>query len=160
MSFQTISNFNTNENWKKGKIKKFPAFTDDRDLCEFLSKNFTESLKQMIKVTVRLMIKTEMETFRNEFSEKLYFNGSYPRNMIGTFGKVDNIPVPRFRNNPNNFTPQTLNVFGSEQEKFMKLINQMHILGVSQQKIKQLARTCLGINISANRVGKIHSELA
>jgi len=150
-----INNSSTN-----GKIKKFPAFADDRELSEFLSKNFTESLKQMIKITVRLMIKTEMETFRSEFSEKLYFNGSYPRNMTGTFGKVGGVPVPRFRNNPADFTPQTLNVFGSEQEKFMGLINQMHVLGISQRKIKQLARTCLGINISANKVGKIHTGLA
>ncbi len=106
------------------------------------------------------MIKTEMEVFRKEFDEKLYFNGSYPRNMTGTFGKVDNIPVPRFRSNPDDFVPKTLNVFSSEQEKFMGLINQMHILGISQRKIKQLAKTCLGINISANKVGKIHSELA
>ncbi len=160
MSFQTISNFNTNGNKKKGKIKRFSAFSDERELSEFLSKNFTESLKQMIKVTVKLMIKTEMETFRSEFSEKLYFNGSYPRNMIGTFGKVNNVPVPRFRNNPDDFTPRTLNVFSGEQEKFMGLINEMHILGISQRKIKQLTRTCLGINIGKNQVGKIHSELA
>ncbi len=160
MSFQTISNFNTNGNGKKGKIKKFPVFADDLDLSEFLSKNFTESLKQMIKVTVKMMIKAEMETFRSEFSDKLYFNGSYPRNMTGTFGKVNNVPVPRFRNNTAGFTPQTLNVFSGEQEKFMELVNQMHVLGISQRKISQLARTCLGINIGKNQVGKIHSELA
>lgn len=161
MSFQTISNFNTNGNYGKvGKIKKFPALNDEQQLSDFLSKNFSESLKQMIKVTVRMMIKQEMETFRSEFSEKLYFNGSYPRNMTGTFGKIDNVPVPRFRNNPDDFVPKTLDVFSSEQEKFMNLVNQMHILGISQRKIKQLAKTCLGINISKNHVGKIHSELA
>lgn len=158
MSFQTISNFNING--RNGKIKKFPAFNDDHDLSEFLSKNFTESLKQMIKVTVKMMIKTEMETFRSEFSEKLYFNGSYPRNMTGTFGKVEDVQVPRFRNNPDDFTPKTLNVFSSEQEKFMELVNQMHVLGISQRKIKQLAKTCLGIKLSANKVGKVHRELA
>lgn len=42
----------------------------------------------------------------------------------------------------------------------MQLINNMHTLGISQRKIRQLAKTCLGINISKNKVGKIHSELA
>lgn len=158
MSFPSTRDFNINE--KKRKIKKFSFVSDDRELAEFLSKNFTESLKQMIKVTVKAMIKTEMETFRDEFSDKLYFNGSYPRNMTGTFGKVENVPVPRFRDNPDNFALKTLNVFSSEQKKFMELINQMHILGISQRKIKQLTRTCLGVNISANRVGKVHKELA
>src|SRR3989339_2013270 len=102
MSFQSTSNFNTN-----GKIRKFPVFSDDHELSDFLSKNFTESLKQMIKVTVKTMIKTEMEIFRIDFNEKLYFNGSYPRNLTGTFGKVNNVPVPRFRDNPDDFTPKT-----------------------------------------------------
>lgn len=155
MSFPPNANFSTN-----GKIRKFPIFSDDHQLSEFLSKNFTESLKQMIKVTVKTMIKTEMETFRSDFNDKLYFNGSYPRNMTGTFGKIDGIPVPRFRNNPDDLSLKTLNIFSSEQEKFMDLINQMHILGISQRKIKQLTQRCLGINLSANKVGKIHSELA
>ena len=155
MSHQTNSNFNT-----KSKIRKFPVFDDDKTLADFLSKNFTESLKQLIKITVKTMIKTEMETFRSEFNEKLYFNGTYPRNMTSTFGKIEKIPVPRFRENPNDFNPNTLNVFNQEQDKFMQLINQMHILGISQRKIKQLSKTCLGINISPNKVGKIHSELA
>jgi len=158
MSFPPTNNFTTNGKLKK--IRKFPAFSDDHQLSEFLSKNFTESLKQMIKVTVKTMIKTEMETFRSDFSEKLYFNGSYPRNMTGTFGRVSNIPVPRFREKPQDLSLKTLDVFSSEQERFMELINQMHILGISQRKIKQLAKTCLGINLSANKVGKIHSELA
>jgi len=153
-----VSNFNNFT--AASKIKKFPVFSDERQLGEFLSRNFTESLKQLIKVTVKTMIKTEMEIFRSEFNEKLYFNGTYPRNMMGTFGQVKNVPVPRFREKPAYFNPQTLNVFANEQDKFLQLVNQMHILGISQRKIKQLSRTCLGINISANRVGKIHAELA
>lgn len=130
-----------------------PLFAGEGELRSFLEQSFTDSLKQLIKVTVNLMIKTEMETFRKEMTDLvLHFNGSYDRTMVGPFGAVTGIPVPRFRDNPTHFTPQTLNVFGQEQEKFTHLIAEMHRLGISQRKVKHLAKTCLGITLSKDRV--------
>ena len=141
------------------KISRLPVFTEEKELTKFLETNFTESLKNMIKLTVKTMIKTEMESFRKEFSDKLYFNGYYGRNMTSTFGRIEDIPVPRFRQSPNSMALQTTGVFAEEQHKFMKLIEQMHLLGISQRKIKYLARICFGIPISVNRVGAIYREL-
>ncbi|MBU0619267.1 IS256 family transposase [Patescibacteria group bacterium] len=145
------------------KINKLPIFENNQQLIKFLESSFTESLKQLIRLTVKTMIKTEMNEFRKEtegFIDKLYFNGHYPRNMISSMGKVKGINVPRFRQKPDGWQPKTLNIFTAEQEKFMRLIEQMHLLGISQRKIRQLAKTCLGITISANRVGKIYKQLA
>lgn len=142
------------------KIKKLEVFQEEKELQKFLETNFTESLKQMIKVTVKTMIKTEMESFRKQFEEKLYFNGCYNRNMISSFGKVEDIPVPRFRQETDGFSPRSLNVFDEEKEKFAKLIEQMHLLGISQRKIKHLARICFGIPVSTQKVGAIYRELA
>jgi putative transposase len=147
-------------------IKKLPVFETEKELTKFLENSFTDSLKQLIRVTVKVMIKAEMEQFRKELlaeaatAFKLYFNGHYQRNMTSSFGEVKNIPVPRFRDNPNGFTPQTLSVFDSEQEKFSKLVEQMHLMGISQRKVKKLVKTCLGVNISVNRVGEVHKQLA
>lgn len=141
------------------KIRKLPVFEEEKELAKFLETNFTESLKQMIKVTVKTMVKTEMEGFRKEFSEKLYFNGTYDRNMISSFGRVEDIPIPRFRQSPEGMQMKSLSVFENEQQKFMKLIEQMHLLGISQRKIKRLAQTCFGIPISVTKVGAIYREL-
>lgn len=144
-----------------GKIKRLPIFEQERDLAKYLEVNFTESLKQMIKVTVKTMVREEMEEFRKGFEEKLYFNGTYGRNMISSFGRIDDIPVPRFRQTAQTggFTPQTLSVFEQEREKFERLVTQMHLLGISQRKIKHLAHVCFGVPVSANKVGSIYKEL-
>lgn len=141
------------------KIRKLPVFDEEKELAKFLETNFTESLKNMIKLTVKTMVKSEMEAFRKEFGEKLYFNGTYDRNMTSTFGRIDDIPIPRFRQSPEGMQRSSLSVFETEQQKFMKLVEQMHLLGISQRKIKKLARDCFGIPISVTKVGAIYREL-
>lgn len=141
------------------KNRKLEIFQEEKELSKFLETNFTESLKNMIKLTVKTMVKTEMETFRKEFGEKLYFNGTYGRNMTSSFGRIDDIPVPRFRSSPDGMQMKALSVFDDEQAKFAKLVEQMHLLGISQRKIKRLAHDCFGIPISVNRVGAIYREL-
>lgn len=145
---------------KRSSIKKLPMFSAERDLQKFLEVNFTESLKQMIRATVQIMVKEEMNSYRKDFDEKLHFNGNYTRNMLSSFGRVENIPIPRFRQDVSGFEPRTLDVFNQEKEKFAKLIGQMHLLGISQRKIKQLTKICFDVNVSKDKVGAIYKELA
>lgn len=133
------------------------------DLKKYLESSFTESLRQLIRVTVKTMIKVEMEEFRKEMRDlvgTIHFNGTYPRQLIGPLGTIENIPVPRFRDNPTQFMPETMNVFGEEKDRFMGIITEMHRLGISQRKIKQLAATCFKTNISVSRVGAVYKTLA
>lgn len=141
-------------------IRKLPVFAGEKDLQKFLEQNMADNLKQLIKITVQIMVKSEMELFRQEFAEKLQFNGNYFRQMFSTFGKVENIPIPRFRTPVEEMQLKTLGIFGQEKERFSELIGQMHLLGVSQRKIKQLTKICLGANISTARVGSVYKELA
>lgn len=148
------------------KVKRLPVFDDSYQLEKFLTENFTQSLKQMIKVIIKKAVKEEMDLFRKEFEEKfsqrLYFNGTYDRNLLSSWGKIEDVPIPRFRNSFQdlNFSPLSLNVFNNEREKFERLIEKMHLLGISQRKIRYLFKVCFGINISKNRVGRIYKELA
>lgn len=142
------------------KIKRLNVFNGEKDLQKFLEVNFTESLKQMIKVTVKAMVKEEMEVFRKQFEDKIYFNGYYGRNMISSFGEIKAVPVPRFRNEVPGMSLSSLGVFETEKDKFMHLLQQMHLLGISQRKIRYLAQSCFGINVSTNRVGTVYRELA
>jgi len=141
-------------------IRKLPVFAGEKDLQKFLEQNMADNLKQLIKVTVQIMVKTEMESFRSEFEEKLQFNGNYFRQMLSTFGKVEDIPIPRFRTPVETMELKTLGVFDKEKERFSELIGQMHLMGVSQRKIKQLTKICLATDISKDRVGKVYKELA
>lgn len=135
----------------------------EADLKKYLESTFTESLRQLIRVTVKTMIKAEMEDFRKEMKDligTIHFNGTYHRQIMSPLGTIEDIPVPRFRDNPSQFTPETLSVFGQEKDKFMGIITEMHRLGISQRKIKKLATTCFGTTISTNRVGAVYKTLA
>jgi len=149
----------------QGRKKDFNlgVFKSETEFIGFLENTFTQSLKQLIRQTVKIMIKEEMKTFREEVHQLvggLSFNGCYHRDMVGPFGAVKDIPIPRFRDNPAGFQPETLSVFDQQQDKFFKLIAEMHRMGISQRKVKHLAETCLGAKLSTARVGAVHKQLA
>ena len=79
--------------------------------------------------------------------------------MTSTFGQITDIPIPRSRQSPEGMQVKSLGVFTDEQQKFMKLVEQMHLLGISQRKIKRLAHECFGIPISVTKVGATYREL-
>lgn len=152
------TDFNIGDN--KFINSKLPVFNDGKELQKFLETNFTESLKQFIRSIIKMTIKEEMDQFRNEINEKIQFNGNYYRNMMSTMGKIDNIPIPRFRQPGLDFTPKSISVFDNEQDKFMQLVEQMHLNGISQRKISKIAKDCFGLTFSKNRVGKVYAEFA
>lgn len=138
-------------------------FGSESELKKYLEGTVTNSLHQLIRVTVNLMVKEEMQQFRESMKGELggmYFNGSYSRDMKAPLGMVRDIPIPRFRDNSLGYTPTSLSVFSEQEEQFMKLVSEMHRLGVSQRKVAGIAKTCFGITLSANRVGCVYRELA
>jgi len=100
-----------------------------------------------------------MDEFRKGLEDKPYFNGYYQRDMLSNYGKISDIPIPRFRSSQEDMSLRSMNVFEQEQNKFMKLIEQMHLLGISQRKIKKLVKNCFGFNIGTSKVSKIYTEL-
>lgn len=141
--------------------KKQPVFNTDKELSDFLLSNLADSLKQSIKVVVKTMIRQEMDDLRKEVSEKLSFNGHYFRQMLCGLGKIENIEVPRFREESiGNLNLQSLKIFNNEKDKFFNLVAEMHRLGISTRKISKLCKNIFGADVSKNRVSRIHQELA
>jgi putative transposase len=140
-----------------------PVFESDKQLADFLSKSLAESMQQFIRHSIKTMIKEEMTAYKKEVSDligALHFNGYYSRHLQSTFGEVRDIPVPRFRDNPQDFTPRSLGVFEGKKGEMEKLIANMHLQGISQRKVAGLVKQVYGIRISKNRVGSIHRQLA
>lgn len=138
-------------------------FGSETELKKYLEGAVTNSLHQLIRVTVNLMVKEEMQSFRESMKGELgamYFNGSYSRDMKAPLGMVRDVPIPRFRDNITGYTPSSLAVFSEQEDQFLKLVSEMHRLGVSQRKVSGIAKTCFGITLSANRVGYVYRELA
>ena len=138
-------------------------FGSESELKKYLEGTVTTSLHQLIRVTVNLVVKEEMQQFRESVKGELgamYFNGSYSRDMKAPLGMVKDVPIPRFRDNCLGYSPTSLSVFSEQEDQFMQLISEMHRLGVSQRKVASIAKSCFGITLSANRVGYVYRELA
>jgi transposase-like protein len=153
---QTKNNKNS-----KTKLAKLPIFESDRDLQQFLERNLQDSLKQLIRVSVTSLVKTELESLRSELPAPPSLNGYYNRQLTSPYGRIEDVPIPRLREGfgPDT-TPQTLGIFETEQERFCKIVEQMHLLGISQRNVKKLAKLCFGITISKDKVGAVHKALA
>jgi len=145
----------------KSISKNQSFFNSEKELSEYMLKNVSDSLKQAIKVTVSMMVKEEMKSLRQELDEKLSFNGYYQRNLISTAGKIEGIDIPRFRERPmGRLDLKSTEIFDSEKDGFFNLISEMHRTGVSQRKIARIAKDCFGVELSKNRIGNVHRELA
>lgn len=145
----------------KSKPKNETFFNDEKQLANYLLKDFNESFKQAIKMTVQVTVKEEMKKLREEMEDKVTFNGSYPRNMLSPLGKIESIPIPRFREKPvSQLDLNSMNVFDGQKDNFLKIVSEMHQLGISQRKVAKLCQNCFGIKVSKNRVGLVHKELA
>ena len=138
-------------------------FGSEIELKKYLESSMVESLKQLIRVSVNLMVKEEMREFREDVRSEigaLHFNGSYLRDLKAPLGMIRDVPIPRFRDAVSGYTPNSLTVFGEQEDQFMKLVSEMHRLGVSQRKVAGIAKICFGITLSANRVGHVYRDLA
>lgn len=58
---------------------------------------------------------------------------------MSPFGKIEDIPIPRFRDGFGDYPPSTLNGFEEEKARTWDLLRDMHLLGISQRKVKHLA---------------------
>jgi transposase-like protein len=147
------------------KRQSVVKFNSDKELSEYLLSTVGSNLKQAIKTTVEVMLKLEMRELREnleqklEERERLYFNGSYPRHLVSSAGKVENIAVPRFRGGNGEIPIQGMQLFDEERQRFFDLVAQMHLTGVSQRKIGTLCREYFGHRVSPRRVGKVYREL-
>lgn len=152
---------NSNKSHANTKPAKLPVFNSDNDLQAFLQRNLEDSLKQLIRVSVTTMVRTELESLRAELPVPPAFNGHYARQLTSPYGRIEDVPIPRFRSGFGPDTmPQTLGVFETEQQRFLKIVGEMHRMGISQRKVKELAKLCFGTNISTTTVGAIHKDLA
>jgi len=141
------------------KITKLPVFGNDQELVKFLEGSFAETAKQYIKALVTTMVKTEMEDFRQKADRDMPFNGYYPRQLESLFGRLENVPVPRFREAPEGMDLRSMQLFNAEQQRTMDLLADLHLNGISQRKLKTLANKHLGLKWGTKRIGTAYRQL-
>jgi hypothetical protein len=120
------------------------ALSTEKELNQFLLDSFGNNLKQAIKSTVQILVRSEMEQLREDLSEHPVFNGSYGRHLVSPIGKIEDIPIARFRTGNGKHDLSTLKVFDEEKGRFYDLVAEMHAAGISQRKIDKLCKHSFG----------------
>lgn len=138
-----------------------PELASAKELNEFLLNNLNGSLTQAIKSTVSIIVKAEMQQIRAElnYPPQLQFNGSYDRNLVSPVGKIEGIPIARFRGGRQDLPLSSLNIFTSEQERWYELIQQLHLAGISQRKINRFCRQVFGKAVAPKTTQTVFAEL-
>ena len=149
----------TTQNNSTKTIKKLPVFEDEKELLQFLERSLTDNLKQFIRVSITTLVKAEMEQFRTTLQDQPYFNGYYNRQLVSPFGKIDDVPIPRFRDGFGGNAPATLAGFEDEKARTWDLLRDMHLLGISQRKVKHLAQKHLGLTVGLDAIKEATHEL-
>lgn len=136
-----------------------PELTSQKELNDFLLTTLNANLTQAIKSTVSIMVKTEMRQLREELSADLQFNGHYGRHLISPAGKVENIPIPRFRSGNQGLPLQSMGIFAQEKERFFDIIQELHLAGISQRKINRLCKRVFGKPVAPKTTKTVFTEL-
>lgn len=138
-----------------------PELASQKELNEFLLNNLNGSLTQAIKSTVSLIVKAEMQQIRAELGNppQLQFNGYYGRHLVSPLGKIENIPIARWREGKQDLPVSSLNIFSQEQERFYELVRHLHLAGISQRKINWLCQQMFGKAVAPRTTKTIFAEL-
>lgn len=140
-----------------------PLVSSEKELSEFLLKQVGESLKEAIRSSVSVLVKTEMQQLRTELFEKeglsLQFNGAYGRNLTSPVGRITDIPIPRFRSGNGPHGLKSLDIFDDERHRFHELVANLHAAGISQKKIDRLCRSVFGIKMPPAKTKEVFEEL-
>jgi transposase-like protein len=141
-----------------------PSFGNEKDLADYLLKHLGDNLREAVKATVSCMVKMEMQSVREELLASsgmaLRFNGAYPRHLVSPFGKIENVPVPRFREQPPNGTAlSSLGIFDNEAHRMHEIAANMHLLGISQRKVDELCRAVFGAKMPPKKTKEAFEEL-
>jgi len=140
-----------------------PHLANEKELSDFLLGALGKNLEQAIRSTVAILVKTEMRQLRDELwkerQEALVFNGSYPRHLVSPAGKIENIPVPRFRSGNQGHELASMRVFDLEREGFQHLVAHLHLAGVSQRKVNRFCKNLFGKAVAPRMTKTVFEEL-
>ena len=129
---------------------------------------FFDMLEQELREIARITI---IRTIEDEFNQFIgaahyqraeertdYRNGvRYRRNFDTRFGPIEDIPIPRSRNE--GFIPRLFSRWTRREKKITRLIADIFINGVSTRKVKNITKTILGRSYSASSVSRSNKVL-
>lgn len=145
-------------------------YFDDKDVrqrWDNIPYTFESELKRETQRSLKRLLETNMEIevqdligqrWHHTYQRTDYRNGYRYRNLLSTFGYINNIKVPRLRSGRMSF--KSFRAYQQRSSEVDALVLQMFLAGVSTRRVKEVCAPLLGRNaLSATTVSKITKSL-
>lgn len=138
--------------------------TDSGELQKLLWTEVEANLRQYLKALIEELLQGELEEHlradRYERSEerKDYRNGSYERTLATKFGEVEDLHVPRTRNN--TYATKLFDHYARRAESVNEAIGTLFLNGISTRKLERIAKELLGTDVSSSTVSRVAGEIS
>src|ERR1043166_1948959 len=152
--------------WVKAKFS--PGIkTKEADPVELQKLLWTEveaKLRTYVKALIEELLKTELaehlqaKCYERADGRKDYRNGSYARTLATRYGEVEDLQVPRTRNN--TYTTKLFDQYARRAKSVDEAIGTLFLNGVSTRKLERIAKELLGTEVSNATVSHIAGDIS
>ena len=165
MNYPTTLSKNKQGAWSDNQIqlKDWPLQKSKEQLKEEIwqsieleIKDFTKSLiESILEQTIKQYL--QLEKYQRSKQRIDYRNGYYQRKLQTKYGTINELSVPRLRNNQPEF--QVFGRYETRQPQIDKLIGQMYLAGISTKKLRGIVQELTGKTLSHSTIAKIDQEI-
>lgn len=165
MNYPTTILEQRQEIWQANQIQQIPwPFKKSKEQIkeeiwqgiEQKIKKFTKSLiESILEETIREYL--HLERYQRSKQRPDYRNGYYQRNLQTKYGTINELSVPRVRNNQPEF--QVFGRYQTRQPQIDKLIGQMYLAGISTRKLRSIVKDLTGEVLSLATISNIDKEI-
>ena len=116
-----------------------------------------ERVKELLKSLMEQTLIEDLQLKRREMSEPAYRNGYYPRSLVTPFGLIQDLQVPRLRED--SFQTRVFERYQRHQNQVDDLIQNTFLAGVSTRRVGEVLNQLLETKISSTKVSQVCQRL-
>ena len=123
-----------------------------------VKENFWETdarlkVKGLLKMLMEQTLIEDLELQRQTMADPAYRNGYYPRDLVTQFGLIQDLQVPRLREE--SFQTRVFDRYQRHQNQVDDLIQNTFLAGVSTRRVGEVLNQLLETKVSATKVSRV-----
>jgi putative transposase len=123
----------------------------------FWDTNARLKVKELLKTLMEQTLIEDLQVQRQKMSEPDYRNGYYSRTLVTQFGLIEDLQVPRLREE--SFPTRVFERYQRHQHHVDDLLQNVFLGGVSTRRVGEVLNQLLETKISATKVSRICQRL-
>jgi len=129
-----------------------------KDWWAEVKENFWETdarlkVKGLLKMLMEQTLIEDLELQRQTMADPAYRNGYYPRDLVTQFGLIQDLQVPRLREE--SFQTRVFDRYQRHQNQVDDLIQNTFLAGVSTRRVGEVLNQLLETKVSATKVSRV-----